>query len=204
MTMPKVYLDVDRTLFDTNKFDALRWQFLEGKYGVSAEKERARQREFYVELGGAETYDLAAHMACLGIDADEVRDALRRSELADGRLEYTGVGKLVEWLGQHGSVALLTFGFEADQELKLALCPSLRDVETIITLETKNKFFMQNSEPAVLLDDKPIGESLPPHVTFVQSTGYNDIASPEGAPWPVVRSLGEFREFLEVLGETRG
>lgn len=195
--MRDVYLDVDRTLFDTDAFDVLRWKFLEETYGVSAEKERARQREFYVELGGAETYDLAAHMEDIGIEADEVRATLRRSELVDGRLEYAGVGELVEWLGRHGSVKLLTFGFAADQEMKLALCPSLRGVEATITLESKDKFFMQHPEPAVLLDDKPIGGSLPPHVTFVQSAGYNGIVPPEDAPWPVVQSLTDFRSFLE-------
>ena len=40
-----VYLDVDRTLFDTDLFDTLRWQLLEREYGVDV-AERQRQPTF--------------------------------------------------------------------------------------------------------------------------------------------------------------
>lgn len=197
--MMNVYLDVDRTLFDTSKFDALRWELLGREYGVSAEAGRSSQQQFYRYSGDMYTYDFAAHMQNIGLDIEEAGSMLLRSELADGRLEYDGVGELVAWIQEQGMVRLLTYGMRDYQLLKIALCPSIKDLEVATTLDTKDTFFIQHPEPAVLLDDKPIREILPPHVTFVQSVEYNDITPPAAVSWPVARSLDEFRQFLEDM-----
>ena len=98
-----VYLDVDRTLFDTDLFDTLRWQLLEREYGVDV-AERQRQPTFYSYRDDMWFYDFSAHMKDMGLPVDEVYERVRCSELADGRLEYPGVRELVEWVQTCGVV----------------------------------------------------------------------------------------------------
>ena len=104
---------------------------------IDLPSEWARQREFYVYHGELYFYDFTAHMTALGLDVNDVYERLRTSELADGRLEYEGVRALVEWARERGDVRILTFEPEDYQSLKLALCPSLRDVPVHRTLVKK-------------------------------------------------------------------
>lgn len=188
-----VYLDLDRTLFQTDLFDKLRWQLLAkwypGKFDLATES--SRQSDYYVYSGRLYFYDFSAHMMELEIDPDEVYGKIRRSDLADGRLEYAGVLELVEWIHERGEVRVLTFGPENYQSLKIALCPSLRDVETIITGEEKSKYFdslPDKTSDIWMVDDKPIPD-LPQNVHFVQAN--LDGAEVAEQSWPVIKNLPE-------------
>jgi hypothetical protein len=164
-----VYLDVDRTLFDTDLFDTLRWQLLEREYGVDV-AERQRQPTFYSYRDDMWFYDFSAHMKDMGLPVDEVYERVRCSELADGRLEYPGVRELVEWVQTCGVVRLLTYGADDYQRLKVALCPSLQGLETIVTQSGKGRLFRSQAlaRPAWMVDDKPIGGELPAGVQSTQ------------------------------------
>lgn len=189
-----VFLDLDRTLFQTDLFDELRWELLAQWYPevIDLPSEWARQREFYVYHGELYFYDFTAHMAALGLEVDEVYERLRTSELADGRLEYEGVRALVEWARERGDVRILTFGPEDYQSLKLALCPSLRDVPVHRTLEEKGGFFRSLSHDAAdevwMVDDKLIPE-LPEYVHDVQADVERKVV--EQQDWAVITELAE-------------
>ena len=105
-----IYLDLDRTLFDTDLFDKLRWQFLENEFGVSPEQGESRQRDFFIYDGDMYHYDFTEHMSSAGLDPDQVYEAIRHSELADGRLEYPGTDRLIKKLGNR--TRILTYGAE--------------------------------------------------------------------------------------------
>ncbi len=199
----KVYLDLDRTLFQTNLFDRLRWQLLAEWYPekIDLAKDPLRQSDFYVYRGELYFYDFTTHMRTLGLDVSEVYARLRVSSLADGRLEYTGVRELVEWIRERGEVRVLTFGPENYQSLKIALCPSLRDVETIITGEEKSIFFHSldaSTEEIWMVDDKPI-RNLPQNVHFVQAN--LDGAEVAEQSWPVITELSELPEVISMRME---
>lgn len=191
-----VYLDVDRTLFDTDLFDKLRWQLLEREYGVDV-AERQRQPTFYSYRDDMWFYDFSAHMKDMGLPVDEVYERVRCSELADGRLEYPGVRELVEWVQTCGVVRLLTYGADDYQRLKVALCPSLQGLETIVTQSGKGRLFRSQAlaRPAWMVDDKPIGGELPAGVQFIQ-VDFSGAHGKKTEAWPVVASL---QNVLEVL-----
>ena len=98
-----IYLDVDRTLFNTDLFDELRWSMLRREYSVDTQ-ERARQKRFFVHNDGMYYYDFSAHMKDIGLEPREVYSALSQSELGDGRLEYKGVSELISWIRERGTV----------------------------------------------------------------------------------------------------
>ena len=195
--MTGVYLDLDRTLFNTDLFDELRWSFLEREFDISPEQGKSRQRQFFIYDEDMYMYDFAEHMCSLGLDADQVYEAIRHSELAEGRLEYPGTDRLVRELGEKAKI--LTYGADDYQRLKVDLCPSLVGVPIVTTQKPKGLFFRDNPTPAVLFDDKPIGDELPSSVTFVQSTSYNNLTAPPDAPWHKVTSIDEFRELIKSL-----
>ncbi len=192
-----VYLDVDRTLFNTDLFDELRWQLLRQKYGVDS-NERARQPEFYRRWDDMWFYDFSAHMNDIGISVDEVYEYLHGSALADGRLEYDGVGELVEWIQVHGTARLLTYGADDYQRLKVVLCPSLQGLEIITTQASKGHFFATHTLNGSIwmVDDKPIGDELPGNVHFIW-VSFASVSTPPTGAWPVAQSLHDVIRILQ-------
>lgn len=163
-----VYLDLDRTLYRTNLGGRLIWEQI-GSVNPRVDwmVEHGRQRDFYVHEGDLYAYDLTAHLRSLGLDEQQVYADLRSSQIADGRLEYDGVSRLVSWIGGRGDVAVLTYGVDDYQKLKASLCPSLENVEVITTLRPKGEYLADKGQ-VWLVDDKPIGDELPAGVRFIQ------------------------------------
>ncbi|HMQ96233.1 MAG TPA: hypothetical protein PKD19_03360 [Candidatus Saccharibacteria bacterium] len=200
-TLKKVYLDLDRTLFRTDDAGAI-WRLLATHYPSvpDAEEAIARSRDFFVFTeNGDYFYDWVRQVESYGVAAEEARQAILKSSLADGRFEYPGVAETVRYVqDNHFELAILTFGEQFyQQEIKAALCPSLIGVEIITTMSPKEQFFTDRQNPALLLDDKPISGALPPWVHFVQSVGYNGVEAPSNVEWDTVSSLAEFRDMLE-------
>jgi len=199
----EVYLDMDRTVLDTDGFDRQKWSLLRKWYpeiDINDEAEFARQRDFYVGHGTMEYYDFSGHLRALGLPDDEVFERLPTSELADGRFEYEGLPELLDWAREHGTVQVLTFGEEPYQRLKGALCPSLRDVVITTMMSPKAKFF-KNRQPeghVWMVDDKIIDE-LPEYVKFIQAIEYNGISplARNEAPWLTAVSLAAVLDILK-------
>lgn len=165
----KIFLDLDRTLYRTDLGTQLIWQRIASKFSdVDASRELGRQSEFYVHEGNSYPYNMRAHLVSLGLEADQVYEYLRRTEIADGRLEYEGVGELVSWARSAGEVSILTYGYDDYQRLKAALCPSIADLGVITTLKPKGDFLRTIQGDAWLVDDKPVGNELPANVRFIQ------------------------------------
>lgn len=198
MDTMKVYLDLDRTLFDTAHAAAAIWGQLEQLYGINAAKERERQTDFYVhDESGSYYYDLAAHLAACGLDPDEVAERLRTSPIADNRLLIPGAAELVNQLVDAAcDPAILTYGDAYYQRLKVALCPALGGAALHVTLGSKADFLADKGD-CVLVDDKNIASELPENVQFVwvQLEGEQKSVKAPGA----VTSLGSVGNELERL-----
>ena len=138
-------------------------------------------------------------MRAAGLDEKEAFAFLLQSTLADGRMEYDGVAKLVAWAGQRGTVHVLTYGPANYQRFKAALCPSLKEAEIITTLQSKDDYFREQCPTGEvwMVDDKPIGGDLPDDVRFIQTAEYNGIAAPEHPVWPVATALGQIPEIVD-------
>lgn len=202
MSSRGIFLDLDRTLLDTDAFNHGHWQLIEQWCPeIDAKAELLRQNDFRVfdRESGMNHYDFTTHLGALGLQAAKIYEQLRNSELADGRLEYPGAAELIKWAKQQGDVNILTYGHHDYQKLKYDLCPSLAGVNIIVTLQPKGEFFRQNAPAgeAWLVDDKPIGDQLPAGVNFIQTAGYNSLEVGEQA-WPVARSLMDVIEIVRT------
>ena len=85
----------------------------------------------------------------------------------------------------------MTFGPNDYQSLKISLCPSLRDVEVIITGEEKSKYFnslTDKSSEIWMVDDKIIRD-LPENIHFVQANLEGVTVVKQG--WSVIDKLGK-------------
>ncbi|MEO7904489.1 MAG: hypothetical protein ABIR91_01700, partial [Candidatus Saccharimonadales bacterium] len=163
------YLDLDRTLYRTSIAGVMVWQMI-SQYDPSIDTaaEHARQRQFYRHQADSYAYDLTAHLQSLRLNVADVYAMLRRSEIADGRLEYDGVADVVAFAAARGDVAVLTYGIDDYQRLKASLCPSLRGIPVITTLQPKG-MYLKDTTNALMVDDKAIGDELPGGVRFIQA-----------------------------------
>ena len=161
-----VYLDLDRTAYNTDLSGRLIWQEIANNFGVDGSHEYDRQRQFYVYNDESYAYDLSAHLLDLGLSTDSVYGYLRQSSLADGRLEYLGLAEFVSWVRRRGEIKVLTYGVDDYQRLKASLCPSLNGVEIITTLGSKAEYLANKGE-VWLIDDKFMANDLPPNVRFL-------------------------------------
>ena len=192
----KVFLDLDRTLFKTDDFDSQKWQLIGALYGVDGNYENQRQPEFHIHDRDMYAYDFTAHLKDLGLPEKEIYEQIKASNLADGRLEHTGVGDLVNWLKQRFEVSILTYGKSDYKNHKLSLCPRLNEVPAIITLKSKDNYFKDNHlGNCWMVDDRPIGNILPDGVKFIQAS-LEGQAFDETRGWPIIYALDDIQDII--------
>ena len=190
-----VYLDLDRTLFDTEKTGEI-WQVVGRLYPQVDTEQSYRQREqYYGMVGDLYFYDMSAQLRDFGLDPETVYAELQKTELADGRFEFSGCRELIETLGKHAEVQVFTFGMDDFQRFKASLCPSLRGLQVITTLRAKAEVLDDTETECWLVDDKPIGDELPSSVSFVQVALEGQPASLDET-WPTMTRLEQVREFF--------
>ncbi len=198
MSKPKiVFLDLDRTLFDTRQVIEL-WRELARHYKLDADKATSERSNWYVWTS-TETYyhDFSAQLRSYGIDPKEAMERIVKSALAEGEFEFPYADILVSSLKTLANVKVLSFGADDYQRMKAALCPSLHGIEVITTLEPKQtvlaKYAATNN--CWLVDDKPIGRDMPNGVNFIQVALESEVPD-FTAPWPIFTSLKDVKEYL--------
>lgn len=161
--MPVFYIDLDRTVFRTDQVHEL-FAAIERLYPANAAIKRGydKRSAYYVFAHSAQgddtTYyhDIVKQLRDAGLDVAEVFHKLR-TELGDGRFEYEGLAECVRTLQRYGTVKLLTYGEDAYQRLKAALCPSLHGIEVITLIGSKGEYLARHASAGDwLLDDKRI------------------------------------------------
>lgn len=197
MSQPIVYLDLDRTLFQTAKMDDV-WRYLARRYADQVPSDAWRyQQEFSVTAGDLYYYDMSAQLRSLEFDPAEIYHEILRSPLSDGRFEFAGCQSLIAYLQSCADVQIITYGPTDIQNFKAALCPSLTGVTISTTLAPKQEFFASQATQGWVIDDKAIWQQLPAGVHFIQ-------VSMEGKPlpdtlpsWPIFTTLAEVEEYLQ-------
>lgn len=194
---PLVFLDLDRTLFDTRKVSEI-WQELAKHYPIDVATATSERSKWYV-WASADTYhhDFSAQLRAYGINPKEAFALLQASSVADGRLEFPYVDQLITTLAPLAGLKVLTYGIHDYQHLKASLCPSLENVDIVSTLEPKavvlERYIREHS--CWLVDDKPIGHELPAEVHFVQVALESEVPD-FTEDWPIFTSLKEVKEYL--------
>lgn len=196
MSQPTVYLDLDRTLFQTAKMDDV-WRYLAAHYDGQVPRDAWRyQQEFFVTADDLYYYDMSAQLLSLGFDPAEIYAEIARSPLSDGRFEFAGCQSLIAYLQFRADVQIITYGPEDIQNFKASLCPSLVGIPISTTLAPKQEFFVAHGNSGWVIDDKAIWRQLPAGIHFVQ-------VSMEGKPlpdmrpsWPIFTTLAQVEEYL--------
>ena len=189
---PSVYVDLDRTLFQTSRTEEI-WQAVEQLYpAIDANEQSARATEFHTDTPYGYCYDFFAQLKSLGIDSNDARRRLLTLPLADGRLQFDGEAELVAWLNERADVTILSFGKRDYQSFKQALCPALDGIPLETVMGSKGEWLADKGE-CWLIDDKPQTD-LPPNVRFIQvSLEGKEVVS---QPWLVLTSLADVKEYL--------
>jgi hypothetical protein len=192
-----VYLDLDRTLFKTDKLREV-WEYIEAQYPMAVGAYDSRET-FYYYVDDLYYYDMGGHLASLGLEPQDVYADVAEAGFADGRFEYDGCHELIETLEKHGAdIRILTFGADDFQRFKVSLCPSLQGLEVMTTLRSKAELLDELEQECWLVDDKMLGDELPGNVSFVQ-VNLSGNPQPPTLDWPVKYSLKEVGEFFDAV-----
>ena len=176
-----VVIDLDRTLFDTDRFIHDIAVILETRFDVvNADRFISNVGDYYVQTGeNLRTYDFFRHIESLGLDADEVETHLETvffEEPEDTRNTYLydDAPRFIEFLRSEANIhdiKVLTYGEERMQKLKLRLAATvLKDIECVIIQEPKGPylaFLYSEGQKGIVVDDKYISD-LPEDFIQVQ------------------------------------
>lgn len=194
-----VYLDLDRTLFQTSRSVEI-WDAIASLHPTIDTKSAYESRSnFYHHVGDQYYYDMSAQLRSLGLEPHDIYQHLSVSELADGRFEFEYCHELIDALSKKAEVRILSFGTDDYQRFKHSLCPSLRELEVVTTLRTKADVLEDSQEECWLVDDKPIGDELPGNVSFVQVSLEGRGSVPADAIWPIFYDLNSLRGFFDEV-----
>lgn len=176
MPSPTFYIDLDRTLFHTDKAEDIFGALASAYPGNACIAEGYDQRgEYYVfphEDDDVTYYhDIVAQLRAAGVDCKEAFSRIR-PQLSDGRFEYPGVSHLIAVLRARGAVKILTYGEDTYQRFKVELCPSLGGIEVITIIESKSAYLNRcaTGEDWIIDDKVMTGITNGMHAVRVQHT----------------------------------
>lgn len=196
-----VLADLDRTLFDTTRFVADVWALAGREYGLDANAERERAPDFYHYYGDWYDYRFFDHLemaAGEGFDRAGFIAAAQR-ELSGNYLFDDVTADIIGLID-----AIITFGNEPYQSLKLALCPQLEGIERHIILGSKGAYIAEAfTAPTVLIDDKAIGAEIVYPAAFIRIDRTDGGAS-DTPNELVISSFHELPEILRTIEQSKG
>ncbi len=157
---PVLLLDLDRTLFDTDRYTAALLGALAPQIGVSAEILIAEVPGQYVASshGGGSYYDMIRHLQAYGASFDDIKRCV--AELPNDYLFPDAASLLNALRASRREAQLLTHGEHKAQSLKLAVCQPLGHMAAHITLQPKG-LYIANKWPnsgGMIVDDKDIAD----------------------------------------------
>lgn len=192
-----LFLDLDRTLFDTARFMPVLWHALAKRYGLDYDHCMALVPQFYRALGDYRYYDLKIHLQeGLGIDPDEAIEAVT-PELASYDFMFPDAAELLEWQKTHYEIRVLTFGPEWVQRFKLRFAPDIAHLPCDMILEPKSDFIAREyaGRRGLLVDDRR-NPHLPPGFTEVWLDRERTMQNGQESGIVCINSLTQVKELL--------
>jgi hypothetical protein len=197
MSRKTVFVDLDRTLFDTNQFMVAVWEAVGQLYpNVDILYETSRIGKWYAHVGDLKHYLFPKHFAHAtgGVFQDAV-PALH-SLLQHEQFAFPDATAVKTWQAKGYEVRILSFGATDLQQFKLSLIPAFDEPRDII-LEAKGPYLAKHYPGAVgvMVDDKR-NSSLPPNIkeVWLQRDETMDIKREPGII--VINSLKGVEELL--------
>lgn len=164
---PLILLDFDRTLFRTDDY----WQDFAMALAKSTGKpENYYANDYYVSLEGEgrlQMIDYGKILALTGAKHQQIKRNL--AEIAGKKqLLFADALGMLRNIQNSYDVAIVTFGENRYQSLKISLVPEIAGIPTYIIQMLKNEFIVNNfaGRQGMLVDDK-FGQDLPPGWTEV-------------------------------------
>lgn len=155
-----MYLDLDRTLYDTNRAAGLIRAALERGFsdkGITAQLLADEQEQFHQYHGEWYFYDFFSHMAAHNLDEQTIKSYLQE-QLSSEDLLYPDAKDLLGSLeSRRDDVLVLTFGDKRYQEFKYSLVPQLQQFRLVCIQSSKGNYIRtQVKRPSLIVDDKQI------------------------------------------------
>ena len=156
-------VDLDRTLFDTDRFVDWVWQVIAKEYKIDTEYERQRAELFYSYYEDWYDYQFFDHIASIST-IDSSQDEFERRVRSHQRDNFLFTDAL-ETLSLYDEI--ITFGNQPYQRFKLSMCPELHAIPATIITEMKANYIKHHYRaPVVLIDDKNLSDELPDWARF--------------------------------------
>ncbi|MBC7512055.1 hypothetical protein H7142_00125 [Candidatus Saccharibacteria bacterium] len=194
MPRPLLLIDLDRTLFDTDKFIVAIWDFAEVYYGISADKERARASNYYDHYGDMYDYKFFDHLQAVagsGYSRSEFI-AAAAAKLSGNFLYDDATIEVIDLID-----AIVTFGNRDYQTFKLLLCPQLASIERHFLLEPKGQYIRRIfAQPTLLVDDKHLDGEIHEPCVFVRIDRTSRIAKSNQG---IITSLSQVPALVHTL-----
>jgi hypothetical protein len=194
---PILFVDFDRTLFDTAKFTTELWKAVARRYDLDTEKAKAEGQSYFSYVGNLYDYDFFAHMRSMTGQSDAaIADAVRE-DLAGQDFRYADSGEAFAWANEGHDVRILTFGNEPYQRLKLSLTAEFMDLPIMIIREAKGEYlgWAHAAQQGWLVDDKP-DQRLPIGFKEINLNRASDLPIAQQSGYVIVNSLKHVRNIL--------
>lgn len=195
MTRNILFLDLDRTLFDTDLFIKEFWHAAAKIYNFDPIHQIAQVSSWYRPVGDFGYYSVEDHVrAALGKTAAEVGEAVRPL-IRHIDFTYPDTAEITIWQARGDyELRILTFGGRWLQKYKLSLTPTLSALPCDIILVAKGDFIVKNFTDAqgFLVDDKR-GNRLPPNFKEIWINRRTDMKIPGTI---TIHSLAEVKGVL--------
>jgi hypothetical protein len=192
-----IFVDLDRTIFDTNQFMVSLWEAASQLYpNTDVVYEVSRIREWYRAVGDLQYYLFDQHLHhATGAAFEKIAPELRR-RLQHEQFAFPDTAAITSWAAHGYDVRILSFGAQDFQAFKLSLIPQFDQPRDII-LEAKGAFITEHF-PGVtgfMVDDKR-NLSLPAGVreVWLRRAGEQDIN--KESDMITIKSLKEVEELL--------
>lgn len=194
---PILFVDFDRTLFDTASFTTKLWESVSRRYGLDAEEAKTDGQAYFSYVGKLYDYDFFAHMRKMTGSSDAgIADAVRE-DLVGHDFRYPDSDEVFTWAADGHDVRILTFGNEPYQRLKLSLTPEFMKLPIMIIREPKAEYlgWAHEAQQGWLVDDKP-DQRLPVGFKEINLNRTSDLPIAQQSGYVIVNSLKHVRNVL--------
>lgn len=155
---PHIYVDLDRTLFDTDRAGLALKVAAQELYGLDAQQLAREESRFYVHVGNQYFYRFFDHLAARDVEpakaAGELLEVLKGQDFL-----YPDAHEFVAHLRLNGyNSSILSFGDPAYQGFKYRLAPALANLPFICVDTPKGEYVRKHGQAdSVIIDDKHVG-----------------------------------------------
>lgn len=197
MNKPILFVDFDRTLFDTARFTTQLWEVVGRRYGIDVQAAKQEGKAYYNYVGRLYDYDFFTHMRQLTDESDSAILQAVCQDLAGQGFLYDDSDEAFAWDREGYDVRVLTFGNEPYQRLKLALAPRILELPVVIIRESKADYLASAHamQQGWLVDDKP-DQRLPAGFKEINLNRTADLPISQQSGYVIVNSLKHVRNIL--------